>query len=364
MKRIFFTVTNDLTYDQRMHRICSSLAENGYQVTLIGWKLQGSVPLAEKKFRQKRINCFFKPGKFRYAEYNIRLFFYLLFQKTDAICAIDLDTILPCYYISRLKKVKRIYDAHELFTELKEVMSRPTVYKKWLRIERRIIPRFKLGYTVSESIAAYFSEKYKVKYQTIRNVPILKELTDQLRRDEKFILYQGSVNEARAFEWLIPAMKDVKTKLVICGDGNFMPQLRKLISENNVENKIEIKGMMHPDILFEISQQAYCGVSLAENTGLNQYFALPNKFFDYIHAGLPQLTMNYPEYQKLNVKYEVAVLTDDLSPSAIAKALNNLLDDAVLHKRLKENCLKAREELCWQKEEHKLLSFYHTVFNS
>jgi glycosyltransferase involved in cell wall biosynthesis len=346
-----------------MHRICSSLAENGYQVTLLGWKLTGSLPLTHKKFNQKRITCFFKPGKFRYAEYNIRLFFYLLFQKTDAICAIDLDTILPCYYISRLKKVRKIYDAHELFTELKEVMSRPAVYKKWLSIEKRIIPRFKSGYTVSESIADYFRDKYKVNYQTIRNVPVLKNFSGDKSSAEKFILYQGAVNEARAFEWLIPAMKEVKTRLVICGDGNFMPQLKQLISENNVADKIEIKGMLHPDALFEISQQAYCGISLAENTGLNQYFALPNKFFDYIHAGLPQLTMNYPEYQKLNAQYEVAVLTDDLSPAGIAAAINNLLGDDVLHKRLKENCIKAREELCWQKEENKLLSFYHSVFN-
>src|SRR5258705_1117593 len=134
MKRIFFTVTNDLTYDQRMHRICTSLAENGYAVTLVGYKLASSLPLKNEKFRQKRINCLFRKGKMFYAEYNTRLFFYLLLKKTDAICAIDLDTILPCLYLSRLKGIPRIYDAHELFTGLKEVGTRPGIKQFWTRV--------------------------------------------------------------------------------------------------------------------------------------------------------------------------------------------------------------------------------------
>jgi len=114
LKRLFFTVTNDLTYDQRMHRICGSLSAAGYDVTLIGRKRKSSLPLQEKKFRQHRIPCWFDKGKRFYLEYNIRLFFYLLRKRMDAVCAIDLDTILPCLYISKLKKIPRVYDAHEL----------------------------------------------------------------------------------------------------------------------------------------------------------------------------------------------------------------------------------------------------------
>lgn len=136
MKRIIFTVTNDLTYDQRMNRICTSLAENGYLITLVGRKLPASLPLKEEKYQQKRLPCFFKKGKWFYAEYNLRLLFYLLFQKMDAICAIDLDTILPCLRISKWKKIPRIYDAHELFTELKEVVTRPAIKKLWTAIEK------------------------------------------------------------------------------------------------------------------------------------------------------------------------------------------------------------------------------------
>ncbi len=362
-KRIYFTVTNDLIYDQRMDRICQSLAAGGYEVTLVGRRLRDSLPLEEKKFRQKRIRCWFNRGKFFYAEYNIRLFFYLLFRKMDAICAIDLDTILPVYYLSRLKRIPRIYDAHELFTGLKEVATRPAILKAWTRIEKKTVPHFRLGYTVSDSIAAEFNKRYGVQFETIRNVPVLREPGPGMAPPaEKFILYQGAVNEARAFEQLIPAMRMVKAKLLVCGDGNFMPRLKELIRENGVEDKVELKGMLPPAGLRNIAAGAWMGIAVAENTGINQYLALPNKFFDYIHAGLPQVTMNFPEYIKINQQYEVAVLIDNLDPEFLAGTLNNLLEDIVLHDRLKANCLRARQELNWQQEEKKLLAFYQTVF--
>ena len=346
-----------------MQRICVSLAENGYAVTLVGFRLPASRPLKKEKFQQKRIRCLFKKGKWFYAEYNLRLFFFLLFKKTDAICAIDLDTILPCLHISRLKKIPRIYDAHELFTGLKEVVTRPRIQRKWMRIERYAVPKYKWGYTVSESIAEEFSRRYDVKYKTIRNVSNLRELGN-VSPAEKFILYQGAVNEARAFEYLVPALQWVNCKLVVCGDGNFMPQLETLIKEYRLEDKIELKGMLPPEELWNVARRATMGIAVAENEGLNQYMALPNKFFDYIHAGLPQVTMNYPEYRKINSRFEVAILIDDPAPKRIAEAINNLLSNDVLYKRLKDNCLLARQELNWQNEEKKLLAFYQSVFNS
>jgi glycosyltransferase involved in cell wall biosynthesis len=346
-----------------MNRICTSLAENGYSVTLVGRELPDSPLLRKEKYDQKRIHCRFRKGKWFYLEFNLRLFFYLLAQKANGICAIDLDTILPCLFVSRLKRIPRIYDAHELFTELKEVVSRPGVRNAWLRIEKYAVPRFKLGYTVSQGIADEFEMRYKVRYKLIRNMSRLRPL-ETSNPSERFLLYQGAVNEARAFEFLVPAMKWVDCRLIVCGDGNFMPQLKALISEYHLETKIELMGMLPPDELWKVSQQAYIGLALAENEGLNQFLALPNKYFDYLHAGLPQITMGYPEYRILNETYEVAILVNDLEPKRIAEAINNLLSDDVVYKQLKENCLKARQVLNWQNEEKKLISFYNSVFNN
>ncbi len=345
-----------------MQRICGSLAEHGYAVTLVGRKKATSLPLAKTTYNQKRLNCWFQKGKLFYLEFNIRILFYLLFKKMDVICAVDLDTIIPCHTISRWKKIPRVYDAHELFTEMKEVVTRPHIQKIWKKIEAKKVPAFKHGYTVCDSIAEELNRRYQVKYQTIRNMPLLKSDTSPTKK-EKFILYQGAVNEARGFEFLIPAMKEVPFPLVICGDGNFMPQLKELISKKNLENKVILKGMLQPEELSVISQQAFIGINLVENTGMNQYLSLANKFFDYIHAGLPQITMNFPEYKKINARYNIALLLDDLNPENISGAINKLATDNSLYSELSGNCVLARNELNWQKERDILLKFYHQLFN-
>ena len=362
LKRIYFTVTNDLNIDQRMQRICTTLAENSYDITLVGRELPTSLPLIAQKFKQRRLKCWFNKGKLFYFEYNLRLLSFLMLKKMDAICAIDLDTIHPCYTISWFKKIPRIYDAHELFTELKEVITRPGVKKVWDTVEKKLVPKFKWGYTVSESIAEEFKKRYNVEYSTIRNVPVLKE-TQTAEPPVPFILYQGAVNEGRGLEFLIPAIKYVNSKLVVCGDGNFMSQSKKLIAENKLEDKIELKGWVDPDKLRLISQQATIGIALSEKEGLNQWLALPNKFFDYIHAAVPQITMNFPEYQKINRQYEVAILIDDLKPEAVAGTINELLNNGTKRNLLRENCLKARQELNWQNEEKKLIEFYKKIFS-
>lgn len=357
MKKIIFTVTNDLTHDQRMIRICSSLSNTGFRIELVGVYRGNSTPLAATSYRQKRLNCFFQSGVGFYAEYNIRLFIYLLFQKTDIICCIDLDTMLPVWLASKVKNVKRVYDAHEYFSQQKEVISRPRVHKIWKWIEATFLPKFSYGYTVSQSIAIEFKKLYGVDYEVIRNVPILKPLQTGIYK-EGTILYQGAVNEARGLEFLIPAMKEVDANLEIYGDGNFMEQTKKLITQNNLQDKVFLKGKIIPAMLDDITQQAYIGVNLVENNGLNQYYSLANKFFDYIQNGLPQVTMNFPEYQEVNNEFEIGILIDSLKETKISSAINKLLSDKPLYERLHRNCLKAREVLNWQFEESKLINFY------
>ncbi len=361
MIHLFFTVSNDLSYDQRMKRICTSLGMNGFSVSLIGRKLPNSLPLAKEIYTQYRLTCFFSTGKLFYIEYNIRLFLFLFFKKPDAICAIDLDTILPCYIISELKNIPRIYDAHELFTEMKEVVTRPVIKHFWMGIEKFSVPKFSFGYTVCESIAEVFHQRYAVKFKTIRNLPV-KNSEVEVPEREDFILYQGAVNESRGLEFLVPAMKMVDRKLIICGDGNFMSQLKILIHKNKLAEKIILKGMLKPNELKYYTNKAFIGISILENTGLNQYLSLQNKFFDYLNAGLPQVSMNFPEYRKINEQYEVAFLVDELDPKKIAEAINNLIDDKMKYNQLRNNCLLAREEFNWEKEEKKLIDFYKNIF--
>lgn len=358
--RIIFTVTNELHFDQRMIRICDSLKDTGFDVELVGVRFASSHPLRTRSFHQKRIKLLFKKGFGFYAEYNIRLFFYLLFQKFDIVCCVDLDTMLPAYFISVLRKKKRVYDAHEYFSELKEIVQRPRVYRVWHFIERTFLPKFKNGYTVSKSIAEEFGKLYGVQYDVIRNIPMLNDLKI-FPKNEKIIIYQGSVNEARGFEFLIPAMRSVNAQLHIYGAGNFSKQTEELIKNNGVSSKVFLKGKVVPSSLKEITSKAYIGINLVENTGLNQYYSLANKFFDYIHHGLPQVTMDFPEYRKINNQYEVAILIDQLSIKKVSDSIIEILDNETFYTELQQNCLKAREEFTWQKEEIKLYGFYKNL---
>lgn len=357
MNRLIFTVTNDLRYDQRMGRICGSLANQGYEVLLIGRKKRNSPPLSPMPYRQKRINLIFQRGPLFYAEYNTRLFFYLLFQRVDVLCAIDMDTILPVYWVSRIRGKKRVYDAHEYFSQMEEVISRPGIYRFWNGLEKKFIPRFPQGYTVCQSIADEFKKEFGVNYEVIRNIPPAQKQEPGVQQ-ENFILYQGAVNKGRGLMALLDAMDQIDIPLVIAGDGNAMQEVKEKIKEKNLSAKVSLTGMLPPAELRALTRRAWLGINPFQQKGLNQYYSLANKFFDYIQAGLPQVTMNYPEYARINADYLVAVLIDDIEPTLIAEAVNNLHRDAVLYATLREQCTNARQLLTWEKEEPRLIAFY------
>ncbi|MET0244361.1 MAG: glycosyltransferase [Flavitalea sp.] len=360
MKRLVFTVTNDLVFDQRMIRICGSLAGAGYDVTLIGRKLAYSPPLTKQPFRQKRLKCIFTKGKAFYLEYNLRLLLYLLFCKMDLVCAIDLDTIVPCYYASKLRGKARVYDAHELFCEMKEIVERPRIYNIWKWVERHFVPEFPAGYTVNGPIAAEFKRMYNVDYGIIKSVSVLQPLSIP-SKSTKYILYQGAVNEGRSFETLIPAMQNVSVPLEICGDGNFMMQTRELVRVNGLSEKVHFHGRIAPVELLNFTRNAWIGITIFENRGLSNYYSLANRFFDYLHAGVPQVCVDYPVYRELNNKLPFAVLIPDTKAETISAAINSLLDNDQLYKTLQQNCLIVREKLNWQNEEKALIRFYNEI---
>lgn len=359
MARIIFTVTNDLSFDQRMQRIAGSLQLNGHKVTLVGRKRKQSIPLTNTPFQQVRLPCFWEKGPFFYIEFNIRLLLFLLSKSTDYVCAIDLDTILPCLATSVIKKTKRVYDAHEYFTEQKEIIRRPAIQRVWKTIEQFAVPYFQQGYTVNTQLATLFREQYGVNYAVIRNIPIkypLEKIENQ--HIGNFIIYQGAVNEGRCFEQLIPAMKWVNAPLYIVGTGNFMEQVAELIHYYQLEHKVFLKGSLPPDQLRLLTRKATIGVTLFEPNGINQYYSLANRFFDYMMAGIPQICVNYPLYAELNQQYGFAELIPDIHPLTIGEALNKLLTNAVVYEQLRQNCLKAREVLHWENEAGLLTQFY------
>jgi glycosyltransferase involved in cell wall biosynthesis len=383
LKKIIFTVTNDLTYDQRMIRICTTLATEGYDVTLVGRRLKASQSFDYQEIKHKRFSLFFNKGKFFYVEYNLRLFFWLLFQRFDIVCGIDLDTILPCYFAAILRGGKPcVYDAHELFTDTPEVERRPTIRKIWLAVERFIVPRVKHCYTVGQSVADEFEKRYGRKFYVIRNLPFknyeITKLRDYELRDYEItnyelpnysitqlpniLIYQGALNEGRGIEQTIEAMQDIENcAFWLVGEGDLSEILRGRVAALKLENKVKFLGFIKPKDLPNITRQATIGLNIAEDKSLSYRLSLPNKIFDYIQAGLPQICIQFIEFQRLNDEFNIAYMIPKAEKQLIAEAINRLLSDKVLYQNLKENCVKAAEVLTWENEQKKLLAFYSKI---
>ncbi|MBL7826447.1 MAG: glycosyltransferase [Saprospiraceae bacterium] len=361
---ILLTVTNDLTYDQRMQRICGSLAEHGYQVMLIGRTLPHSIPLKTRQFQQKRLSCRFKKGFVFYAEYNIRLFFFLLFHRRwDAVCAIDLDTICAVYAASVLRRKKRVFDAHEYFTEVPEVVGRPFVKGFWQMVANFLVPRFRHAYTVGPALAGIFKELYHVDFKVVRNVPLPQTIeSKKVISHPETILYQGALNEGRGIEQLLVALKDLEgVRLQLAGEGDLSEKLRKLAVTLGVEEKVEFLGLIEPEPLKKYTRDAWLCVNLLEHRGASYYYSLANKFFDAVQAGTPVLTMNFPEYKTLNEQFEVAVLLPDLDPVHISQAIRTLQGSPEQYNMLIINCLKASKRWNWKVEEQTLLELWKAL---
>ena len=369
---IIFTVTNDLSYDQRMKRICSTLQGEGYECLLVGRSLPGSVKLSEENFAQKRMHLIFKKSFLFYAFFNIRLFFYLIFRASKAICAIDLDTLPACWLVAKITNRKLIFDSHEYFTEVPELEEGSVQKNFWKGIARILIPRIQYAYTVNQSLAQLFSEKYGIPFEVIQNCPksspdksSIEKPTghvEELLNANKIILYQGALNQGRGLEHCILSMRNLSgCILYIAGEGDLSTELRLMVDHYELTEKVRFLGYLQPHELKQVTEIAWIGINVLDHKSLNYYYSLANKYFDYMHAGVPGISMNFPEYKRINDIRQVNLLLNSLSVETITQAINQLLKDETLYSRLKANCQILSTQFTWEKEAQKLIRFYRQI---
>jgi glycosyltransferase involved in cell wall biosynthesis len=364
--RIVLSVTNDLVTDQRVHRIATTLTNHGADLTLVGRRLPNSLPV-HRRYHVRRMNLLFTKGPAFYAEYNIRLFLYLLFCRADVFVANDLDTLPANYLVSLLRRKTLVYDAHEFFTEVPELIGRETVKKLWLKIEQHLLPKITHSYTVCQSIADAYTQRYGISMNVVRNVPV--KHVEEPEKDRipglptsTFVIYQGAVNKGRGLEHLVDAFEFIENMTcVIIGHGDIYLALKERIERKGLENKVSLLGQIPFSELIHITPLAALGVSIEENLGLNYYYALPNKLFDYIQAKIPVLVSDFPEMSKIITTYQIGEVLHSHYPKDLAAQIITMTrkENVTLWK---ENLYKAAEELCWGKEEEKLLAIYENLW--
>jgi len=367
MKKVIVSVTNDLVTDQRVHKVCMTLYNMGFSVLLVGRKQKKSLPLHTRAYATKRMKLLFNKGSMFYANYNFRLFVFLLFHKAYVLVANDLDTLLANFLISRLKKATLVYDSHEYFTEVPELQGRKLVQNIWKSIERFIFPQLKYVFTVNESIAKLYQEEYKVEVKVLRNVPILKHIKNLKSKkelgipsDKKIILLQGSgINMDRGAEEAVEAMRYIENAMfIIIGSGDVIGKLKEMTKMLNVDKKVTFIKKLFPEELFNYTVHADIGLTLDKATNINYKFSLPNKLFDYIHAGIPVLASPLPEIKNIFDKYNIGEFIENHSPKHIAEKINYMLSDEEKIKLWKKNTALAAQEYCWENEEKKLIEIY------
>ena len=354
MKRILISVTNDLFSDQRVLKVAHSCHNNGYEVLLIGRKNKNSQPL-NLPFKYKRLNVLFNRTFWFYAEFNLRIFFILLFSKADILLSNDTDTLLANYLASKIRRKKLVFDAHECFPEVPELANRLFVKRVWVKIENWIFPHLKHCYTVCQSISDYYYEKYRINMKVVRNVPYNYKYEGEKLLDyagKKIILYQGALNFGRGLEWVIEAMPQVENAvLVIIGDGGILNELKERVNNLNINDKVFFLGRISGSELYKYTPSADLGLCLLKNRGLNYYYSLPNRIFDYLHAGVPVLATDFPEIAKIVKNYHTGTLITRYNPEYLAGVLNAFFAEKFDTSHFAE----IAEKFCWENEEKILL---------
>jgi glycosyltransferase involved in cell wall biosynthesis len=373
MKKAVIAVISDLTTDMRVSKLALLMAEEGLEVSVIG-RLSGyPLPPAVPGIKATRLWVPFRKGPAMYLCFNLFLFFRLLFKRSEIIVACDLDTLVPCYLVSRLFRKKLVYDSHEYFTGQYGLEERRIRHFIWKSAERLTVPRIKYMITVSDSIADLYRREYGVDPVVVRNVaPDVSYLRPRERSElgatdnELLMVCQGSgINPGRGGEELIRAMAmTTGVRLLMIGSGDAIEGLRRIATESPARDRIIFLPRMPYEEMMRYTMCCDAGLSADTDTCINQRYSLPNKLFDYIAAGIPAVVSPLPEVTALVEHYGCGTVLEEVTPDAIAGEIRRLADNPVLLHALRERSRAARQELTWEKEKLREQELIRSVIES
>ena len=366
-KKLYFLVSNSLHQDQRLHRIASTLSQKKYEVCIICINNTKRANYVSEHFDSESISTWFTSGFLFYFEMNFRFLFLLLFRNDyEGVVANDIDTALAAKLSTVLRRKTLVVDLHEYYPEAPEVRERLFVKTVWSLVSKLTLGSSRYNYTVNESLSKIFNQHYNQEYLPIYNFPIYKPILKVERVEQSLLklVYVGAVNKGRGLIPLLYSMIELEQVLLtIIGEGDEMEGVIKYVKENNLDDKVEIIGFLDANKLHDEILKYDVGINLLDASSKSYYYSSANKFFDYAMAGLPSISMAFPEYIAFNEKFETAILIPNLSIEEITKAITQLRNDRKLMNRLHLNCIQAKEEYNWESQSEKLISFYDNIFN-
>lgn len=259
------------------------------------------------------------------------------------------------------------YDTHEFATEEYterwkwRVLTRPLV----CALERRFIGGAAVVSAVSDGIAERLDRMYRPKRPslTIRNTPVYQKSVFRPTGPRVRVLYHGVVVVGRGLEAAIDsvALWRPEFDLTIRGPENseFSDALRRRIRDAGLEDRVRLVPPVPMTELVEEATAFDIGFFALPGHSRHNEFALPNKFFEYVMAGLALCVSDLPEMARLVRQHRLGVLVPSLDLAAIAASINAL--DRAQIDACKLNALAAAEELCWERESTRLIESYRAV---
>jgi glycosyltransferase involved in cell wall biosynthesis len=359
-KKVIVSVTNDLATDQRVKRSIDVLLEQGFEVCFVGRLLPESLAI-DVPYETRRFKLWFNKGFLFYANYNIRLFLFLLFKHFDLYWSNDLDTLLPNYLVSKLKGKPLVYDSHEYFTGVPEIQDRPTVKRIWKFVERITMPSLKHFITVNNSIAKLYKSDYGLEATVVRNISdsnlprYIKSREELGLPTDKFILInQGSgINMDRGMEEVMDALPFLKNVvLVLVGKGDVYPLLKERAQSPEFKDKVIFVDPQPYLEMLQYTLNADCGLTLDKPNNLNYKYSLPNKLFDYVKCGIPMVASNVVEVQYLVKTYQLGEVVNNHERKTLVGAVEEIRKKGKGY--FGEGLRKAAEQNNWELEQEVL----------
>lgn len=381
MIKVLKIVPGDFTKESRDLREILALINNKYHVEVFAWLSNEIKKTEDRGFPVHR----FQIGYQNDISAVKKLLCYMKFgwkclkeakeYSPDIISAHDLAALAIAMRIRHKlrRSVKVIYDSHELTSEMASNQHLPRFIVDGKRLlEKYLIKRVDAVMVVSNSIAKYNYEKYKLKRvpYVIRNIPERGNVAEKstyfrtfykIRPDQTILLYQGAIRAGRGIHKILEAMSmlDENIVLILMGYGD-LKSVGEQITDMQLGNRVFLHDAVPYHDLIKYSSGADIGISLIENYCLSYYYCLPNKLFEYIQAGIPVLCSDFPDMSSIVKKYEIGETAD---PEDKEDIVNKIL---LIVKKLKSGeykgpLKKAGTELCWETEQLKLLVMYSDI---
>lgn len=173
------------------------------------------------------------------------------------------------------------------------------------------------------------------------------------------ILYHGAIAPHRGIEQLVTCVSeniDLKAIILGSGDNSYIKKIKNHINSSGACGRVMFHPAVNQKELWKYVGAADLSFVMIDKQPKSYYFALPNKLFESIQAGIPILGSDSPEIKKIVDSYQIGFVCNPDDTKQIGEMVEKLRSDPYLYTRFKNNTICAREALCWEKEKYVLVN--------